>query len=248
MMAQRAHRPDRVRALGMEALKNGSVNENYLYMKNYIVITLFTIIALSCSRPLDKKYNEETFNEDVKKIDTAHVKLIFATAWRYTLENKEINGLTYRQLLDEGTKYKIEQDSLNAEAKALAERAARDEAERIRKLKDALTVTIFAKGFDKGNIRSYISYKFAFENKTPKDIRAFTGQIIFNDLFDREISRMNVTYDKIVKARSKTTWEAQTKFNEFDADDVALAGKSLDNLKVVWQPEKILLAGGSYLE
>lgn len=214
--------------------------------KLFIIYTV--LIAASCTNPLDKKYNSKTFIEDAKEIDTTDSKIIVATVFRSAIEKKEIEGLTYRELLNQGKIYKAEQERIAAEEMALAEKAATEEAQRIAKLKDALTVTVFAKGFDEGRIRSYISYKFVFQNKTPQDIRAFTGQISFTDLFDKEIKRFNITYDQTIKRRATVNWEAQTDYNEFKDEDVRLANKPLENLKVVWYPEKILFGGGSYLE
>lgn len=67
-----------------------------------------------------------------------------------------------------------------------------------------MTVTVYDKGFTEYNYQDYITYKFAFENKTDKDITAFTGQMVFLDLFDKEIKSLNLTYDDGVKANSTT--------------------------------------------
>ena len=50
----------------------------------------------------------------------------------------------------------------------LAEKAKKEEEAKIARLKNALTVTIFDKGYSEYDYQEYITYKFAFENKTDK--------------------------------------------------------------------------------
>ena len=120
--------------------------------------------------------------------------------------------------------------------------------DRIDRLGKALTVSLFEKGFTKYDYQDYITYKFAFENKVDKEVKAFTGEIIFNDLFDKKISSLNLTYDDGVLANSTKKWDAQTDYNQFMDKDVKLRNKDIEDLKIVWIPEKIIYTDGSTLE
>jgi hypothetical protein len=130
----------------------------------------------------------------------------------------------------------------------LAEKAKKEEEAKIARLKNALTVTIFDKGYSEYDYQEYITYKFAFENKTDKEITAFTGQIMFTDLFDKEIKSLNLTYDDGVAASSIKNYSATTDYNQFMNEDQLLKSKNLKQIKLVWKPEKILFADGSTLE
>ena len=110
-----------------------------------------------------------------------------------------------------------------------------------------VTVTIFDKGYAEYDYQEYITYKFAFENKTDKEITAFTGQIMFTDLFDKEIKSLNLTYDDGVAASSIKNYSATTDYNQFMDEDQLLKSKNLKQIKLVWKPEKILFADGSTL-
>src|SRR5690606_9440195 len=113
------------------------------------------------------------------------------------------------------------------------------ERERIRRLNQALTVSIFDKGFSEYNYQEYLTYKFSFDNKTDKDIKAFTGLITLNELFDKEISSFTLTYDKGIPAKSSKNYDAHTNYNTFIEKDVSLKGKEIDNLRFIWTSEKI---------
>ena len=39
---------------------------------------------------------------------------------------------------------------------------------------------------------------FEYENKTEREIRAFTGTVVFADMFDRDIYRVALTVDKTI--------------------------------------------------
>lgn len=221
-------------------------------MKNLFLYLLLFLLITSCSSPLDKKFNQETSKEDMKEIvaslDSNEVKLLMGSMVRLAFKGEKIEGMTYNEILESGKKWKAEQEAKEAEEKVLAEKAKKIEEERTARLNQALTVTIFDKGFYKVNYQDYITYKFAFENKSQKDITAFTGQLMFTDLFDKEIKKINLTYDDGVKAGSIVNYDATTEYNQFMDGDQLLKSKSLDKIKLVWTPEKILFADGSKLE
>ncbi len=167
---------------------------------------------------------------------------------RAKLLNENIDGKTYSEILSEAKIAKQKQDEEDRIQKELAEKAKKEEEARIARLKNALTVTIFDKGYTEYNYQDYITYKFAFENKTEKDITAFTGQITFTDLFDKEIKSISLTYDDGVTAQSIKNYSATTDYNQFMDEDQLLKSKNLKQIKLVWKPEKILFADGSKLE
>lgn len=135
-----------------------------------------------------------------------------------------------------------------AEQKALAEKAAKEEAERIKKLTEAVIVSCFDKGFAQVDYQDYITYKFVIQNKSDKSIRAVKGGITFTNLFDEEIKSLNFVYDQPIPAGEEVNWNATTDYNQFMDDDKTLKNKDLKDLKVVWKPEKIIFEDGTTLE
>jgi hypothetical protein len=221
-------------------------------MKNKILLFVLAILIASCSSSLDKPYKKDNLEEDVielkKSLSEDELKMLAGYIALKSMGNDQMLGKTYGDLLGEAKTLREEMKLKEEEEKRLAGKAKVEEAERIKRLGGALTVSLFEKNFSKYNYQEYISYKFAFENKTDKDIKAFTGQIIFNDLFDKEISSLNLTYDDGVPANSTKNWNAQTDYNQFMDKDVKLKNKDIEDLKVKWIPEKIIFDDKTTLE
>jgi predicted ATP-dependent protease len=216
---------------------------------------LFAIIILaSCSSPMNNKYSDATLENDLKAIreanalDSTEMNLLAMYFVRAKLLNENIDGKSYNEILTEAKIAKQKQEEEERIQKELAEKAKKEEEARIARLKNALTVTIFDKGYAEYDYQEYITYKFAFENKTDKEITAFTGQLIFTDLFDKEIKSLNLTYDDGVAASSVKNYSATTDYNQFMDEDQLLKSKNLKQIKLVWKPEKILFADGTTLE
>lgn len=223
------------------------MNRHYL-----IILIVISLSAVGCTSPLDRKYNPNTLESDAElirdRIDSTEVELLTGTILRYSLENKPLEGKTYRELIEDGKRYRDEQERIQREQGALAEAAKFEEEERIRRLNEALTVSIFEKGYIERDYEDYIIYKFAFQNKSNKDIVGFTGLVTFSDLFDQEISSLTLSYDDGIKANSRVNWTATTDYNQFKKEDQALRSKDLSKIKLIWKPEQILFKDGTKLE
>ena len=220
-------------------------------MKKALII-LSSILVVACSSPLDKKYSEDTFEEDAKELrnelDSTDAKLLLGSIFRLTLQQEDLSKMTYGEILENGKAWKAEQDRIEAEQKALQEKAAREEAERVARLQNAVMVTCFKKGYTEVDYQDYITYGFAIQNKSEQDIRAVKGEIMFTDLFDDEIKTLSFTYDQSIKAGATANWNATTDYNQFMDDDVRLKNKELKDLKIVWKPIKVIFQDGSTLE
>ena len=222
-------------------------------MKNKQLLLIgITAILFSCSSPMDKKFNKETAEEDIEaikgKIDSTELQLLAGSMIRLKFQDKELEEMTYGEILDDGKKWKAEQEKIEAEQKALAEKAAKAEAERIKKLTEAVIVSCFEKGYTEVDYQDYITYKFVVQNKSDKAIRAVKGGITFTNLFDEEIKSLNFVYDKPIEAGKEVNWNATTNYNQFMNEDQTLKNKDLKDLKVVWKPEKIIFVDGTTLE
>tara|TARA_Y100000588_G_scaffold384159_1_gene474856 strand:+ start:328 stop:978 length:651 start_codon:yes stop_codon:yes gene_type:complete len=216
-------------------------------MKKAILLTLLIVLTIACSTPLDRKYSEETLETDAKEIkesgNLSEDEALMMVGWimRAKLNGTELEGKTYGEILKEAKDYKQEQE-------LLAEKAKLEEEEKRQRLGSALTVAMYNKGYDEHDYQEYLTYSLAFENKTEKDIRAFKGSISIQDLFDTEIKTINLTIDDPIIAGETFKGTYTTDYNQFRDEDVRLKNKDMDDLKVVWTPEKIIFTDGSTLE
>jgi len=221
-------------------------------MKKQLLLIGIIALLFSCSTPMDKKFNEKTAKEDIaaikNKIDSTELQLLAGSMMRLKFQDKNLEEMTYSEILEDGKKWKAEQEKIEAEQKALAEKAAREEAEKFKRLNEAVVVSCFEKGYAKYDYEDYITYKFVIKNKSDKKIRAVKGGITFTNLFDDEISSLNFVYDQPIDAGTEVNWNATTDYNQFKDEDQALKNKDLKDLKVIWKPEKIIFEDGTTLE
>jgi len=221
-------------------------------MKKLLLLIGITAVLFSCTTPMEKKYNEKTALKDIQlikeAIDSTEFNLLAGSVFRLKFEDKKLEEMTYAEILEEGKKWRAEQEKIEAEQKALAEKAAKDEAERIKKLTESVIVSCFEKGYSEVDYQDYITYKFVILNKSVKAIRAVKGGITFTNLFDEKIKSLSFVYDKPIEAGEQVNWDATTEYNQFMSEDKTLKNKDLKDLKVVWNPEKILFEDGTTLE
>lgn len=97
-----------------------------------------------------------------------------------------------------------------------------------------------------GRFSDSLFFVLQYTNTSQKDIRAFTGFIVFADLFGREIKRLTLTYDKpLGRGLSIEDGDKQYAINQFIDADQKLASSTLDNLKVSFITESIIFSDGT---
>ncbi|MBO6881877.1 hypothetical protein [Winogradskyella sp.] len=220
-------------------------------MKKIFTLVLITLL-ISCSSPLKKKFNEKTAEEDIKelktKIDSTEMALLAVTMMRLKLQDEKLEEMTYAEILKKGKAWREEQEKIEAEKKELAAKALKLENERIKRLSESVLVTCYSKGFSTYDYQDYITYKFIVQNKSDKNIRAIKGSVTFTNLFDETIKSLSLVYDQPINSGSEATYNAQTDYNQFIDSDKALRNKDLEDMKVLWKPEKIIFEDGTILE
>lgn len=132
-----------------------------------------------------------------------------------------------------------------------AEAKAREEAIQA-ELRNSIQLTVFDKDFIPSNYRldryeDNITISIAYENRSTKDIRAFQGIVIFNDLFGDEIFSSSIKISDPIKAGQKATWIGAIEYNQFRDEHKRLKNADMKDLKVVWKPAKIIFSDGTTL-
>lgn len=222
-------------------------------MKKLLIYSCLFCFLYSCNSPMDRAYSETTFESDLKaivetdKLDTSDIMLLGLYITMGPLSGADFEGKTYSQIWKEAQVKQLERQAKEDEQNRLAERVREEEEVQAQKLRSTIEVAVYDKGFQEVDWQAYITFKFAFENKSEKDIRAFKGKVVFTDLFDEEVYSINLTYDQEIPALQTATWNAQADFNPYVDKDVLLKRKSLDDLKIKWNPEKVIFTDNSTL-
>lgn len=224
------------------------LNQLYNSMKTLSFIAILTLLLFSsCSSPLDKKIKLDTADADMKaimqseKIDSSDKELISTAFLASAFSGESIEGKTYKELLAESKKEKLEREKLEAEEK-------QKEADRIKRLTGAVDVVFLDKRNSRGDYSTYSDFKISIVNKSNQAVDAVQGVLVFNDILGNEIKKVRITHDESIPAGESNTQVYSVDINRFIDEDVTLHSKEYEKLKMMWQPEKILLADGTILE
>lgn len=233
-------------------------------MKRELVIptTLLTLVIGCAQDPRSVRVtdaNKDKFVEEIKELRGLTVeesRLLFAFLMRHNVSSglgqtpPSLVGKTVSDLIAEQRAFETDakkreegQARLGAEAKAKEEALAAE-------LRKAINFTVFEKGFVEsdamaGRFKDFITIKCAYENTSPKDIRAFTGAIRFTDLFDKPIFESSLTISDPIKTGSKATWTGSIDYNQFQDAHRTLRNTDLKDMKLVWVPKSIIYADGT---
>lgn len=220
-------------------------------MKRFSFVSALLIVILfvtSCSNdPLNRKYSDDHFLLDIKairdskKLTDEDMDALGGYILRGKMGGEKLDAMTYADML------KKAKDAA-AEQKALADKAAKEEADKRERLSAAVNVGLYDIGYVKGDFQDHIQYDLAFENKSGKDVQAVKGTLVITDLFDKKIKELDVVFDHGIKASETIKNSYMTDYNQFMHEDKELAAKTIKEIKFVFTPEKILFNDGSTLE
>ena len=216
-----------------------------------IILLLSALLIISCSNPMNRKYDETKLEEDAKaikesgKLSDDDAKMLVGWIMMSKLGGKDLKNKTYNDILNEAKDYKKQQEEL-------AEKAKKEKQEKIDKYSKALTFTVFDKGFVKSDIMNgiyedKITFDIAIQNKTNKEIRAIKGPLNFYDLFGEELFSANYTQEDVIKPNEVYKTQISIDYNQFTDGHKTLNNKSLKDLKFEYVPEKIIFTDGSEL-
>lgn len=222
-------------------------------MKKIIVISFISLLLLSCSNPMKRKYDKSKLEEDMiaikesGKMDKEDAEILIGWMAMHTFEEENLSGKTYQQLLDEAKDYKKKQIELN-------EKAKKEEADREEKLNKALQISIIDYKYIPSNIRnnqfiSYHGFKCLIHNKTDKKIKALKFKFNVYDVLGDEIVKnytSSVTKNII---EPLSTFQDIIYFgaNEFSSEEQKLQNSNFEDLKFKIFIEKIVFADDSEL-
>jgi len=144
----------------------------------------------------------------------------------------------------------LEKTSSNIENPSEPVRSTEQRAEEINKEPPSISIKLVKKNYhqanyDVGDSGDRIDLVFRFTNHLPKDIRAFTGVVIFRDLFERDILRINLTSEKIVQAQKSIDWEGGIEFNQFISEHQRLLNIDQKDLSVDFITQHIIYTDDS---
>ena len=232
-----------------------------------VLASVVILAAWGCSNPKNLRItpkNKETFLNEIKNskgLTVEEVQLLTGYMMRYGLaegfkgfnqgkNDLPLEGKTVGELIDLQKKWVEDQTTAEAQQKKLAEEAKAKEQAVKAELAKYLNLTVYDKGFlpsdlESGRYSDFLTVSVAYQNTSPKDIRAFQGTVIFQDLFGDKVMDLSLKITDPVKAGEKGQWKGNTRYNQFDSEHTKFKNAELKDLKVVWVPKEIIFVDGT---
>ena len=216
-------------------------------MKQTVALLIVLFFLVACTSPLDKKFNEQTLKEDIQEIkesgelDSLESQMLAAYLLRGKMRSEDMSKMTYREMVD----------AVKAERKKNEEARIKEEAEeaaRQKRLAGLVSVELIDKGYRTVDYQDFITLNYRIINLSGKAIRAIKGVVEHNDLFDENVYNVRFTFDEEIAPGDSLIWYGTLDYNQFDDDLRMFRSKELNNIKIVWSPEKIMFSDGSTLE
>jgi hypothetical protein len=240
-----------------------SKGRNRMTSARLLPISLALVLLSACSRDPHKllitEKNKDSFLDEIKDekgLTVDEVRLLVAYQIRGGIakafggQSKNPAGKTVAELIDDARKDAAAEKTAADNQKRLADEAKVKEEAAAAELRKALNLTVFAKGFQPANAMAgvygaHITVKCAYENMSGKDIRAFKGTLVFQDLFDVPIYKVAITISDPIKTGEHGKWDGAIEYNQFIAAQTRFRNAELKDMHVVWMPSSIIFTDGA---
>lgn len=204
------------------------------------------LVFSGCQGPLNRTYNPRTFEEDMQlmresKINEEDIQLLAKFILISKLAGNDLNGESYKNILE-----KVK--SIQKAGNDVTERERNLVEARSQRLKPLLEVNLVSKNFVRIKDRDYLAYKIVFHNTSHTDIKTVIGNMGINDLMDKQIKKVNILLDEQLKANSTFEKTYTFEYNHSDEQDKRIRSKDLIDMRVAWNPEKIIFENGRLAE
>ena len=209
--------------------------------------------------------NKETYLEDIKDmrgLTVGEVRLLIG--YEFIRNGKKLNGDNpdlivgktvvqvleiAKQEVDFFNKKQKQQEEQRAKQKKEEEEEKNKKIERLQAMDLAVSVTVESKEFEtdvrtQHGTSDYIVLTISAENHLNKDIRALEGDIVFRDLFNKDMYTVNITYMEGLKSKEKKTGQRAIQYNSYKDGLVWLKTTKPKDIKWYWVPKSILCTDG----
>lgn len=214
----------------------------------YILGMFFlSLVFSSCNSAMDKTYSTATYLQDLSairesnKVSYDDIELMTKYIAFSKMAGNDLEGKTYSEILEK-IKSIRQTNTEQSDQLKLAKEALRD------RMSSYLAVNLSEKLFSKVNNKDCFTYTVTFRNTSAKSIKMVLGNISLNDLLDREIKNIQIVLDEELGAKSVVKKTYVVGYDPGNENDKRIRSKELIDLRIFWNPEKIIFKDGTLAE
>lgn len=211
------------------------------------VFIIYILLFVGCNNPLSRTYSKATYDQDVQDIqqsnNTTDEDLLLLAKYIAVLKlsGKRVDGKTYEDMLDNIKK-------IQKNGNDQAEKEKNDEQVKRERMAPLLNVSLLEKKFSKINDKDCLVYSISFQNTSHENIKTILGNIRLADLLEKEIKKIVILLDEEVKPNSTLNKTYTFQYNHADENDQRIRSKDIVDLRVEWNPGKIIFESGKLAE
>ncbi len=218
------------------------MQQSIFFMRWSAVLLLVFLVA--CNNPLSKTYSLKTYEEDMgqiresTKIGYDDIELLTKYIIVSRLAGNDLQGKTYEEILDKIKDIRKNNATQN------------DQLQMEKELKRERMGSLASVGLSEKKIvildkKEFILYTINFHNKSSKNINIIVGSISLQDLLEREIKKIDILLDEELIKNGKVQKIIRIPYDPADENDQRIKSKSITDLRIEWNPEKIIFTDGS---
>jgi hypothetical protein len=214
---------------------------------NLYLLLFAAFIFSSCKNPLHRTYSPETYEDDMQairmgnKISDEDLKSLANYIILAKLAGTNLRGKSYEDLLEKIIAFRQNNDTVSGRE------TMENESKRIR-MSPFLKVSLQSKTFSNKNNKEALVFIVIFTNTGNQKIKTITGNLAINDLIEKLIKNLAIFLDEDILPGQTLTKTYTIDYNDADENDRRLRSNDSFNLRIVWNPEKIILENGKLIE
>lgn len=111
-----------------------------------------------------------------------------------------------------------------------------------------IAVTLVSKNFSEEQFSEAFEIVLQFNNKTGKDVRAFDGTLVFNDLLGNEILSSGIAVNDALSKGGDLIWSGSIDYNQFKQTHKAFRAAKAEDINMLFVLSKVLFVDGELKE
>ena len=208
---------------------------------------VFSMFLFSCNNPLSKTYSLKTYNEDMqairesKKISYEDEDLLNKYIVVSQLAGNDMEGKTYDEILDRIKNIRKANGNETEQQKM-------EQEQKRERMSNILAVNLVEKKFITEKNKDWLIYTVSFRNISDQNINIVVGKLSINDLLDRQIKQIEIVLDEEIPKNGIIKKVFTTPYNPINENDKVIRLKDITDLRMQWNPEKIIFSNGQVLQ
>lgn len=213
----------------------------------FILVIFLSAIFSSCNDPMDKTYNPASYVNDIaairesNKVSYEDIELLTQYIALSRIAGNDMEGKTYDEILSRIKDIR----QVNTDQK---ERVQMEKDVMRERMSVYLRVNLSDKSFSKVNNKDHFIYTVIFQNLSAKAIKMVVGNISLNDLIDREIKKIDIVLDEQLRPNATLQKTYSVLYDPGNESDKRIRSNNLVDLRIVWDPVKIIFDDGTVAE